>query len=65
MLVLCGPMVTLRFATADFMGPSILLGLARWTAADTKYDDNYPTYTNWGDPVTPRPYRCVFSNELR
>jgi len=28
MLVLCGPMVTLRFATADFMGPSILLGRA-------------------------------------
>lgn len=44
---------------------TMLVGVGTWKNIDTKYDDLYPAYTTWADPATARPYRCVFTNELR
>ena len=44
---------------------SLQVGVSKWSAADTKFDDLYPTYTTWDGPSAAHTYRCVFTNELR
>jgi hypothetical protein len=49
------------------MNPYLLLGVGKWTGADPKYDDLWPTYTTWANAndATLRPYRCMWTNEIR
>jgi len=44
---------------------SLLAEIVRWTNVDTSFDDEYPAYMTWSDPATARPYRCMWTNELR
>jgi hypothetical protein len=39
--------------------------VARWTGVQPAFDDEYGTYMTWADPATARPYRCMWTNELR
>ncbi len=42
--------------------------IVRWSNQDAGYTDQYSTYSSWSDSLaegTGRPYRCVWTNELR
>jgi hypothetical protein len=37
----------------------------RWSGTNRDFNDQYPAYTTWSDLKTARPYRCMWTNELR
>lgn len=41
--------------------------IVRWTGTDKKFTDGYNTYSTWSGVTgaTTRPYRCMWTNELR
>jgi hypothetical protein len=39
--------------------------VVKWAGTARAMDDQYPAFMTWADPVTPRPYRCMWTNELR
>jgi hypothetical protein len=43
----------------------ILVTLAMWSGVNRAFDDQYPSYMTWSNPATARPYRCMWTNELR
>lgn len=36
-----------------------------WSGVNEAYDDQYPAFMTWSDPLAARPYRCMWTNELR
>jgi hypothetical protein len=44
---------------------TLLVGIVKWTATDPAFDDQYSTYSTWGYAYESRPYRCMWTNELR
>jgi hypothetical protein len=47
-------------------GGSLNVGVVKWTGTDTGFDDQYDSgYSTWSQPQDLRPYRCVWTNELR
>lgn len=36
-----------------------------WTGVNENFDDQYSSYMTWDTPATARPYRCMWTNELR
>ena len=47
---------------------SILVGVVRWTGTETTFPDLYggtPNYATWGWPYEAKPFRCMWTNELR
>ncbi len=55
--------------TADAVGDwgAFNTMIVKWKAADKAFDGTYSTYATWSDKAaaTSRPYRCVWTNELR
>jgi hypothetical protein len=51
------------------MVSGILLGVVKWTGTMPTYDDVWTTTADsratWGWPTDVRPYRCMWTNELR
>jgi hypothetical protein len=45
-------------------GPSNVT-VVNWSGVATAFDDEYPSYMTWSDPTAVRPYRCMWTNELR
>jgi hypothetical protein len=39
--------------------------IVNWSGVNRAFDDQYPSFMTWSDPATPRPYRCMWTNELR
>jgi hypothetical protein len=39
--------------------------IVKWSGVARAFDDQYPAYMTWSEPTTPRPYRCMWTNELR
>jgi hypothetical protein len=46
-------------------GGGILLGVVYWSGVDTAFNDQWSTYSTWSWPYDPRPFRCMWTNELR
>ncbi len=44
---------------------NLLMQIVRWQGVDAAYSDQYNTYSTWSNPTTTRPFRCMWSNELR
>jgi hypothetical protein len=45
--------------------PTNLVTLVLWSGVNKAFDDQYPTFMTWSDPAAMRPYRCMWTNELR
>lgn len=43
----------------------VLLGVVYWSGVDTAFTDQWSTYSTWGWPYDAKPYRCMWTNELR
>jgi hypothetical protein len=39
--------------------------ILKWSATNPSFNDQYPSYSTWSNLTTARPYRCVWTNELR
>ena len=39
--------------------------IVNWAGVNQTFNDQYSAFMTWSDPVTPRPYRCMWTNELR
>ncbi len=39
--------------------------IVNWSGVNEAFDDQYSSYMTWSDPATARPYRCMWTNELR
>jgi hypothetical protein len=52
-----------------YNGTNFLVGLVRWSGTQTGFTDLYSTYSSWSyksnSSTYERPYRCVWTNELR
>jgi hypothetical protein len=46
-------------------GSALNVGVVVWSETDTAFSDQYPTHASWSDPLELRPYRCMWTNELR
>lgn len=55
--------------TSDFAfgnPPAAYATVVKWTGTQTSFTDLYPAgFMTWSDPDTVRPYRCMWTNELR
>jgi hypothetical protein len=39
--------------------------IVNWSGVNRAFDDQYSSFMTWDSPATPRPYRCMWTNELR
>ena len=46
-------------------GSAVNAQIVKWTGTDTMFTDMYTTYMTWSGLATTRPFRCMWSNELR
>ena len=44
---------------------SLLTGVSKWSGIDKAYTDQYAAYATWGFAYDVKPYRCMWTNELR
>jgi hypothetical protein len=51
-------------AVVGTLGPLKVM-IKKWTGTDPDFTDQYNTYITWGAFADSRPYRCVWTNELR
>ena len=39
--------------------------VVNWSGVNRAFDDQYSAFMTWSDPAAARPYRCMWTNELR
>ena len=44
---------------------NLYIQIVRWQGTDPAFTDLYNTYSTWSQSTTTRPYRCMWTNELR
>ena len=57
--------LTWDLAHLETLGATPNAHVVQWTAIDMTFNDQYPKHMTWVAMATARPFRCMWTNELR